>query len=523
MESLQTLYGKLQTHRTNYLERGRDSSEYTLPFILPREGSSSATDFKNPYSSVGGNGIQSLSSKLVSTLFPTNTPFFDIVLDPGVKARYEQETGVTQGDLQQSMGKITTTVNTYIDTSNYRSVLYSCFLHLLITGNVLLFVKDEKLVLYPLDSFVINKDKAGNLLEIICMEKVSVKSLKEDVITACQLDTTQEEDYVLYTGAVIEEGQFHFRQEINEMEVPGSETTYTNQSLPFIPLQYINSSTDENYGRSLVDTVISDLKVLDDLTKAVLEVSAVSSKMIMLVNPSAEVNVDKLSKAKSGDFVLMKQDDVTALQFQKNNDLGVAYNVIQTIENRLMKVFLYPSDNLNKKDMTATEVRWHATQLEQSLGGAYSNLQNQLQMPLLRIIISQLTKKKIIPEIPTDNDMVSIKIVAGLSGLGQSRDLQALNGFISLVGSLGEQAMASINTSEIITRFANALSIDTAGLVKTKEQMQQEQQQAQQAQERQMLMQAVQQGGVANMQAEAQANAEQSAQSEQPTEPQTVQ
>lgn len=509
MDELQTRYDKLIVDRQNYLDRGRDSSELTLPFILPQSGSNSATEFKNPYSSVGANGIQSLASKLVSTLFPTNTTFFDIELDPSIKLQYEQQSGVTQGDLEQAMQKITSTVNTYLDTSNYRSVLYSAFLHLLITGNSLLYVKDENLVLYQLDSYVVDKDKAGNILEIICTEKVSVKSLSDEVITACQLDSASSEDYILYTGARLENSKYKFYQEINKIIVPNTETTYSKQTLPFLVLQYINSSTDENYGRSLCDSIISDLKVLDELTKSVLEVSAVSSKLIMLVNPNSEIDVRRLTNAKSGEFVLANADHVTALQFQKNNDLSIAYNVIQTIENRLMKIFLYPSDSLNQKNMTATEVRWHAAQLEQSLGGAYSNFQNQLQMPLLRIVISQLASKKAIPEIPMNNDMVNVKIVSGLSGLGQSRELESLNGFISLVANLGEQAMASINQSELIKRFANSLSIDTKDLIKTDEQLQSEQRAAQQAAERQQLMNTVQSGAEANMSEEAKAQAAQ--------------
>lgn len=504
-DTLQSIYDSLTSDREDYLKRGRESSEVTLPYILTEQGSNQSTKFANPYSSVGGQGVQNLASKLITTLFPTNTSFFDIVLDAEVKRQYEEQSGATKGEVERALKQITAQVNSHIDTSNYIPTLYTSFLHLLITGNILLWNKDDNLVQYPLDAYVVQRDKKGSILQIVCTEMVSPKTLTDEVITACQLDATAKE-YTLYTGAILEEGKYKVYQEINDLIVPGSETAYKRDALPFLALQFTNSTTDQHYGRSLIDTVISDLNVLDGLTKAVLQVSAVSSKLLLMVNPTAEVDVNKLSNAKSGDFILMKPDDVQALQFDKNNDLSVAYNVMQTIEARLQKVFLMPSDALNNKQMTATEIRFVAVQLETALGGVYSNMQNQLQLPLLRIVVNELTRKGVIPEIPTTDGNVNIKIVAGFSGIGQSRDLENLNGLVTLISNLGDDAVATyVNIGEMITRFANALNIDTQDLVKTQDEIQQEQQAQQQAQERAMLMETMQQGAVANMDAEAKA------------------
>ena len=93
-----------------------------------------------------------------------------------------------------------------------------------------------------------------------------------------------------------------------------------------------------------------------------------------------------------------------------------------------------------------------------------------------------LRQQKLLPNLP--KDLVRPKIIVGLEALGRASDRIRLLQFLSdLAGTLGAEVLGKyINLDDAIKKFAIANGIDTQGLIKTSEQIQQElqQQQAQQ-------------------------------------------
>jgi len=79
--------------------------------------------------------------------------------------------------------------------------------------------------------------------------------------------------------------------------------------------------------------------------------------------------------------------------------------------------------------------------------------------------------------------------VTGIEALGRGNDLNKLDSFIAGIGQmLGPEAIQQfVNMSEYLDRRAAALGIDTKGLIKSQEELQQEAQQAQQMQMMQQL------------------------------------
>ena len=90
-----------------------------------------------------------------------------------------------------------------------------------------------------------------------------------------------------------------------------------------------------------------------------------------------------------------------------------------------------------------------------------------------------LREQKLLPDLP--KEIVRPKIIVGLEALGRASDRLRLLQFMSdLAGTLGAEVLAKhINLDDAIKKFAVANGIDTQGLIKTSEQIQQEQQQQQ--------------------------------------------
>ena len=126
-------------------------------------------------------------------------------------------------------------------------------------------------------------------------------------------------------------------------------------------------------------------------------------------------------------------------------------------------------------------------ELESSLGGLYSLLSTELQLPLVNRLLSTLTKKKKLPKLP--KDIATPVIITGVEALGRGNDLQKLDLFLAGAAQVvGPEAVAQyVNVGEYFKRRATSLGIKTAALIKSPEQLQMEMEMAQQAQQEQML------------------------------------
>jgi len=140
--------------------------------------------------------------------------------------------------------------------------------------------------------------------------------------------------------------------------------------------------------------------------------------------------------------------------------------------------------------VTAQEIRYMAEQLETSMGGVYSLLSQEFQLPLVKILMKRMQEAKEIPPLPKDS--VQPTIITGIEALGRGNDLQKLREFVAEIGNLAQinpQVVQSLKTSDLIKRIATSLGIEMEGLIKTEEELAAEQEAMQQQQQQQQMMQ----------------------------------
>jgi len=216
---------------------------------------------------------------------------------------------------------------------------------------------------------------------------------------------------------------------------------------------------------------------LESLSKSIVEAAAAASKVLFLVNPTGTTRAKTLAQAPNGAIREGMAADVSVLQVNKGQDLQVALTTAQGISERLSYAFLLTEATIrNAERVTAEEVRLVTQSIERQLGGIYSILSQEFQLPLVGRIIDRLTKSRRMPKLP--KDFVTPTIVTGIDALGRGNDLNRLDVYLQGIGQiLGPQMIQQyIDVREYMNRRAAALGIDTAGLVKTEEQLAQEQQ-----------------------------------------------
>jgi hypothetical protein len=291
-----------------------------------------------------------------------------------------------------------------------------------------------------------------------------------------------EGDVNLYTSVRREDNMWKITQDINGVVLPKSGGELPLDRLPYIPLRF-SRIDGESYGRGYVEEYLGDVQSLEALTQAIVEGSAAAAKVLFLVSPNGTTRARTLADSPNGAIVQGNAADVTTLQVNKFNDFKVAQMTMDGIKDRLGAAFLLTSGVVRSAErVTAEEIRMLSQELESSLGGLYSLLSNELQLPLIERLMFVMSKSKKLPKLP--KNLVQPVIVTGVEALGRGNDLNKLDQFLAGAAQVvGPQAVAQfVNVQEYFKRRATALGIKTVGLIKTEEQLAQESQQQMAAQ-----------------------------------------
>lgn len=482
-KSAKALYSSLEGHRYQYLDRARQCSKLTLPYVMPEEGFGAHSKLDTPFQGVGARGVNNLASKLLLALLPPNAPFFRLNVDT-FKLQEEGAPLELITEIEASLQSVEEAVMAEISRESYRTGLHEALKQLIITGNSLVYLPDDGgMRVFRLDRYVVKRDPMGNVTQIVTRENLSFKTLPEEMQQIVGDDVDADGNVSLYTAILLNDSnKWEIFQDINDTRVPNSEGTYDKDKSPFIPLRF--SRVDgENYGRGYVEEYLGDLQSLESLTRAIVEGSAAAAKVLFLVNPNGTTRQRVLAEAPNGAIVQGSAQDVTTLQLQKGSDFQVAQVTMNEIKDRLGHSFLLTSGVVrNAERVTAEEIRMLSQELETAIGGLYSLLSNELQIPLVNRIMAAMNKAKRLPKLP--KDIVNPVIITGVEALGRGNDLQKLDLFLAGAAQVvGPQAVAEyVNVGEYFKRRATSLGIKTQGLVKSEEEIQAMMQQQQQMQ-----------------------------------------
>ena len=481
--SLKKRYDALLPLRDPFMDRAQEASKYTLPHLMPRDGHSKSSKLPTPYQSVGARGVSNLAAKLLIALFPPGHPFFKLDVDKFTIDKISEDEQA-RAEFDKALSDVEQSVMSHVESSPLRTSAFETLKHLIATGNGLMYKppgsKRGDIRFYDLSKYVVKRDASGNVLEGVLKESISPSMVSEEVRRACDCEdmNADTKNVDLYTGFKYEDGKCVVTQEINDKAVPDAKDEYPEDKSPWIVLR-MQKVDGEDYGRGYVEEYLGDLISLEGLTKAIVKGSAAAAKVVFLVNPNGTTKATDLNKAQSGDFKTGRADDVTSLGLDKFADFRVAKDTIDMIERRVAQGFLLNSAvQRDAERVTAAEVQYMAQELDDALGGIYSILAQEFQLPLVRRYMQDLMNQKKLPELP--EELVNPVIVTGMDALGRTADLAKLDTLVGDIFSLSpEIASQYIDLSNYIKRKGAYLRIDTEGLIRTQQQVDQANQKAQ--------------------------------------------
>lgn len=473
------VYERLKNDRQPYETRAENCATYTIPSLFPKDSDNQSTDYTTPWQAVGARGLNNLASKLMLALFPMQSWMKLTISEYEAKQIAGDADALTKVD--EGLSMVERILMNYIESNSYRVTLFECLKQLIVAGNALLYMPEPEgnynpMKLYRLSSYVVQRDAYGNVLQTVTRDQLAFSALPEDVRKAVESASGEmkpDENIDVYTHVYLNEdgSEYERYEEVAGIEVQGSDGTYPLDANPYIPVRMVRLD-GESYGRSYCEEYLGDLRSLENLQEAIVKMSMISSKVIGLVNPAGITQPRRLTKASTGDFVPGRRGDIEFLQLEKSADFTVAKSVSDQIESRLSYAFMLNSAvQRTGERVTAEEIRYVASELEDTLGGVYSILSQELQLPLVRVLLKQLQATQQIPELP--KEAVEPTISTGLEAIGRGQDLDKLERCISAWAALSPMAQdPDINLATIKLRIANAIGIDTSGILLTQQEKQ---------------------------------------------------
>lgn len=489
-KTAKALYDELVATRAPYLTRARECAELTIPSLMPPEGSRGQS-LPTPYQAVGAMGVNSLSNKLVLTLLPPNTPFFRLQMDDKTRAAMREAGAI--GDVEQVLAGYEGSITREIEATADRTAAVEAGRHLVVTGNILVHVPPSgTMKVYKLDQYVVKRDRSGNTLRLVIKETIATSALPPEIAEVAKAEpgynASASAEVDIYTVVERQSRQmYRVWQEACGKVIPRSQGAVMADAMSYLPLRW-SRIDGEDYGRGLAEEYLGDLQSLDGLTKAVIEAAAASAKIVYLRNPGSATTAEEFADAENGDCVDGLENDFKVVQAGKFPDMQASLTLIATLEQRLAKAFLMvASVQRDAERVTAEEIRIMAGDLEDSLGGVYSTLTLEFQLPYVKRKIALMQMQGKLPHFPKGT--VAPTIVTGLAALGRNHEVSKMMSWakacVALVGP--EEFARRSNTEALFNILGSAFGVQVSDVVKTEAQLQAQAQ----AEARQQTMQTL--------------------------------
>ncbi|MES9824726.1 MAG: portal protein [Candidatus Thiodiazotropha endolucinida] len=455
--------------RDEIIRKAKQSALYTIPTLM--RSLSDSHEYISCNQSIGAQGVNHLASKLLHVLMPTHTSFARLSVIDKVDDD-DDESDVEQ--VNQLLSSIERIIKSLMEEVDIRSDIFECLKHLIVTGNCLVVVNDTgKLNIIPIENYVIQRDDSDNVLKILIKKTVDRSTLppKYNQYTSLVPDNNSPSKHIvdrnsvdIYTKIYRKKNKWVVEEEIENNKYHLG--YYDLDKSPYIPLRF-TKLYGNSYGASHVDNIINDLVNFDKLTSSLTDTGHINSKVLFIVSPSSSLDINKLSRAQSGDFVTGEIGDISTLQVNKASDYNVANNIWSGLRREISDFFFMGQAVTRPAErVTAEEIRYMARQIDESLGGVVSILSQEMQLPLYRRFYSIAEKKKIIPLLPAGT--VEPVIVTGIAAFARSFTLESFKEFASVtMNLLGPDAIGKyLSEQELLMRIASDLGLEIKSLLK---------------------------------------------------------
>lgn len=426
----QARWQKLDAKRQGLLTRCERYAALTLPSVCPDDSYDEGSDeLSLSLNSIGAQAVNGLVNKMMLAMFAPSRPFMKFDLPVSEKNKILKALKLDESEFREEMAIAEKEAIRHLDAVGARPKLYDLFAHLIVTGNALKLTEEDNIRIIGIKDFVSRRNNKGQVIELIMRECVAVDELDDELQEyAVTQQHTHDQDVNYFRWWQWNGKNYIERQFLNDTEIPLAKYRgqYKKEDMP--AQHHTWRLTDKrNYGIGQVEDYIGDFEGLDQLTEAEVNGAILASEFRWLANPGGMTRPEDLQRSRNGDVVPGSEGDIFLVA--AGREVAAAIQVVSVSAEKYVRrigigFLLSGAVQRDAERVTAEEVRLMANELETGLGGIYSRLALDLQLPLAYWLMGRIDSA-----VFKGSDFKPV-IVTGLDALSRNGDLEAMQLFL---------------------------------------------------------------------------------------------
>jgi hypothetical protein len=484
--SAEDFYESQMGSRTGPVALGRRLADLSSPSTFPPEFWQAGEYLVIPNQSVNAYAINTLASKIMLSALPPGMPGWkstpieheldeDIKQDP---ALYSQVT--------YALSRRDESHRERLEATRSRSAIVKYNKLLLLTGNAAsLWTDIDTPIIYNMHQYVVKRDSGGTPIAGVIKESVSRMVADEDVVQAADRSKVHtssgsspwdEEITIYHCQKLVRDGdskEYVYWQEVDGGEVIEDTVAYSEFDTPTIYFGWMIPEFGSSWGIPYCADYEGDMQAVENFSAALQDGGAAAARFITLVDPNGVTELKDVLEADNLEVIPGRDVDVKVLRADKGGDLAVTSQEMESASRRLGQAFLMFSSLQRKGErVTAEEWRILATEIDQAMGGLYSDFsQTSQRYFVLRFMFLHEEGNKKLGKLP--KGLVRVSVVTGIDSMGQSADGARLREFMGEAKeALGDALVQYIDPADYLRRLAAVKNIKSDGLVKGTDQLQ---------------------------------------------------
>ena len=462
IKKLYQMYQQAVQQRADWESVWQECYDYALP-TRQTTFSPSASKISNLYDATALDATDRLAALMLSELTPPWVQWFQ--LNAGEELSENEKIQIAP-----TLNKISNTLQSHLDRSNFATEIHQCYLDLITVGTAcLLFEQSDigsasafKFTAVPLNEICLAEGNSGKLDKVfrnLSMDEESFiakfgasKLPKRDKKDKTPLNVIEAlipcpKGGYTYTSFLNPNGQ-SFSGDNQESPFLLSETHYTTS--PFIAFRWLKAP-GESYGRSPVMKALPDIKTANKVVELILKNATIAVTGIWLAEDDGVLNPATINLT-PGAIIPKAVGSKGLTPLEAPVKFDVSQLVIKDLRERIRHALL--GDKLgtvcDEMKMTATEVLERTEEMIRILGATYGRLQSELLTPLIERAVTILRKRGEIPEIFLDGRLLNITYKSPRAENQAKKEAQNALAWLSALSGLGPEITGKMNADEVL-------------------------------------------------------------------------
>ena len=434
-------FGSLKTYRSNWESHWQEIGDFVAPNKgnITKKRTHGDKNTERIFDGTAQFAAELMASSMHGMLTNSGTPWFSL--------RYTDEEFETDDTSKEWLEAATDTMYVEIGRSNFHEAINELYFDLVTFGTAVMFVDTDKegtlrFSTRHISECYVSEDEFGRVdtvfREFKMPARAAVAQFGEENITERLLKKSQNDPYEMVELLHVVMPRYDrdtVKIDAKNKPVasiyldPGDKKIISESGFdefPYMVPRFRKASYENGYGRSPAMTALADIKMLNEMSKAVIQAAQLQIHPPLLVPDDGFILPVRTVPGGLNFYRSGTRDRIEPLNIGANNPLGE--NQLEQRRTAIRAAFYV--DQLvtgNRPGMTATEVIQKSTEKMRILAPLTGRLQSELLRPLIDRIFNLISKKKGFapaPEAMAGNE-IDIEYVSPLAKAQRQGDIQA--------------------------------------------------------------------------------------------------